>query len=155
MLDVWPQWESAGIFSTPYYTVRTDKAPDDPEAYVTGLLTLDLATDKFEMAKFENTSVVIFSSVINPTNRNEAFAVYTTLSKIDMSKPEAERMVKRIDLDHTYYDVNISSDGKEVYVGGTMNDIAVYASDTLERIGTIEMPKGADQALASLRIIQR
>ena len=36
-----------------------------------------------------------------------------------------------------------------------MGDIAVYATETLEKLGTIEMPGGADQSLASLRIIHR
>ncbi|MDH3690778.1 MAG: quinohemoprotein amine dehydrogenase subunit beta, partial [Gammaproteobacteria bacterium] len=152
VLDIWPQFEVAGVFSTPYYAVRTDLSPDDPAAYKTGLLTLDLETAEFQMKDFEDTSVVIFSSVINPVKRNEAFMVYTTLTKADMDRGE---VVKRIDLDHTYYDINISSDGSEVYVGGTMSDIAVYSSDNLERIGTIEFGTGNDQALASLRVINR
>jgi quinohemoprotein amine dehydrogenase beta subunit len=155
VLDVWPQWETAGVFSTPYYAVRTDLSADDPAAYKTGLLTLDLATDAFRMETFEDTAVVIFSSVVNPVRRNEAYMVYTTLSKVDMDKPVAERLVKRIDLDHTYYAVNVSSDGTELYAGGTMDDIAVYSTADLSRLGTIKMPGGADQALSSLRLIQR
>jgi hypothetical protein len=42
-----------------------------------------------------------------------------------------------------------------VYVGGTMSDIAVYDAKTFEQLGKIAMPDGADQALASLRLIQR
>ncbi|MGI9335228.1 MAG: quinohemoprotein amine dehydrogenase subunit beta [Gammaproteobacteria bacterium] len=152
VLDVWPQFEQAGVFSTPYYAVRTDLSPDDAAAYKTGLLTLDLKSGDFNMEHFEDTAVVIFSSVINPVRRNEAYAVYTTLTKVDLDKDE---VVKRIDLDHTYYDINVSGDGSEVYVGGTMNDIAVYSTDTLEKVGQIELPNGSDQALASLRVIQR
>ena len=155
VLDVWSQWEVAGMFSTPYYAVRTDLPPDDGAAYKTGLLRLDLENGEFTMDTFEDTAVIIFSTVVNPQNKNEAFGVYTTLSKIDMSKPVEERLVKRIDLDHTYYAANISSDGTEVYVGGTMDDIAVYSTKDLTRIGTIKMPSGGDQALASLRMIQR
>lgn len=152
VLDVWPQWEAAQVFSTPYYAVRTDKSPEDPAAYKTGLLTLDLATGEFRMNDFENTSVIIFSSVINPVRRNEAYMVYTTLTKIDR---EQSKIVQRIALDHTYYDVNVASDGSEIYVGGTMDDIAVYRTDTLERVGTIKMPGGADQGIAALRLIRR
>lgn len=152
VLDVWAQWEQAGVFSTPYYAVRTDKAPDDPTAYKTGFLTLDLESGKFEMNDFENTENIIFSSVVNPVRRNEVFMVYTTLTKMDRNQ---NKVVKRINLDHTYYAVNISSDGKEIYVGGTMDDIAVYDTESLEKIGSIKMPNGADQALASLRMIKR
>lgn len=152
VLDIWPQFEQAGVFSTPYYAVRTDLAPDDAAAYTTGLLTLDLKSGEFNMEHFEDTSVVIFSSVINPVRRNEAYTVYTQLTKVDLDKDE---VVKRVDLDHTYYDINVSGDGSEVYVGGTMNDIGVYSTDTLEKIGQIQLPSGNDQALASLRVIQR
>ena len=60
----------------------------------------------------------------------------------------------RVDLDHSYYAVNISSDGKEVYIGGTLADIAVYDAETLEKLGQIDMPGEANQALATLRVIQ-
>lgn len=152
VLDVWPQWEQAGVFSTPYYAVRTDMDPADPAAYKTGMLTLDLSNDEFITRDFENTEVIIFSTVINPVRRNEAYGVYTNLSKIDVEKGE---LLKRIDLDHTYYAINVASDGSELYVGGTMDDIAVYSTETLERIGTIRFESGNDQALASLRMIQR
>jgi quinohemoprotein amine dehydrogenase beta subunit len=152
VLDVWPQWEVTDIFSTPYYAVRTDLDPSDPAAYKTGLVTLDLETGEFTTRDFEDTSVIIFSTAINPARPDEAYGVYTTLSKIDHEEGE---VLERIDLDHTYYTVNVSSDGSEIYVGGTMDDIAVYDSKTFVKIGEIAMPDGADQALASLRLIQR
>lgn len=152
VLDVWPQFEQSGIFSTPYYAVRTDLSPDDPAAYKTGLVTLDLKTGAFEAEDFEDTSVVIFSSAINPVRRNEVYMVYTQLTKMDRDKHE---VVKRIDLDHTYYCLNVSKDGSEIYLAGTMNDIAVYSTDSFERIGTIQVPGGADLALASIRVVDR
>ena len=152
VLDVWPQFEQANMFSTPYYVVRTDLDPADPAAYKTGLVTLDLETGDFQIEDFEDTSHVIFSSVVNPVRRDEVYMVYTTLTKMDRSKHE---VVKRINLDHTYYTINVSSDGRELYVGGTMDDIAVYSTDTLERIGTITIPGGPDMVLASLRIVTR
>ncbi len=152
ILTVWPQWEQTNIFSDLYFTVLTDVDPEDPAAYKFGIYTLDLETGAFSFGDYENAAVIIFSSVVNPVRRNELFAVYTQLSKIDR---ETLELVKRVDLDHTYYCINVSSDGSEVYIGGTMGDIAVYATETLEKLGTIEMPGGADQSLASLRIIHR
>jgi quinohemoprotein amine dehydrogenase beta subunit len=152
VLDAWPQWEAVGIFSSPFFAVRTDIDPNDAAAYKTGLVTLDLETGEFEVKDFENTAVIIFSTVINPVRLNEAYGVYTTLSKIDREQGE---LLDRIDLDHTYYAINVASDGSELYVGGTMNDIAVYDTESLEQLGKIEMPDGADQVLASLRLIQR
>ena len=152
ILDVWPQWEQAGVFSTPYFALRTDKAEDDPAAYAMGMLTLDLKTDEFVMQEYENFAVIIFSTVVNPVRRNEVYGVYTQLSKIDIDKDE---LVARKDLDHTYYAVNVSGDGSELYVGGTMDDIAIYDTENLEKIGQIKIPNGGDLALASLRMIQR
>ncbi|MHA1537081.1 MAG: quinohemoprotein amine dehydrogenase subunit beta [Alphaproteobacteria bacterium] len=152
ILDVWSQFEQAGVFSTPYYAVRTDKKPEDPTAYITGILTLNLTTGEFKLKDVENTDIFYFSSVVSPTNPNIVFGVYNNLSKLDIGKGKS---VKRIDLDHSYYDVNISTDGTEVYVGGTMSDITVYSAATLKKLGRIKMPGGANMAISSMRIIQR
>jgi quinohemoprotein amine dehydrogenase beta subunit len=152
VLDFWLMYEQANVFSTPYFVPRTDVPPTDPAAMKTGLLTFDLKNENFQMRDFENTSVVIFSSVINPVRPSEAFGVYTQLTKVDMDK---QAVVGRVDLDHTYYAINISSDGKEVYVGGAMNDIGVYDAATLKRIGEIKLPGGADQSVAGIRVVQR
>ena len=152
IIDIWPQWEQAQVFSTLYYTARSDISLEDPTAWWTGMLTIDLASGDIAIKEFENTAGFYFSSVVDPVKRNIAYGVYLTLAKIDFVSGET---LASVPLDHSYYDVNISSDGTELYVGGTMSDIAVYSTETLEKIGSIEMPEGANQALASLRIIQR
>lgn len=156
VLDVWPQYEQTGIFTTLYYATRTDKPANDPAAYKTGLITLNLKTGKFSYQDFENTSVVIFSAVVSPKDHNDVYAVYTTLSKIRLNASPGEgKLVDRIDLPHTFYAINISSDGKYVYLGGTMNDVAVYDTATMKQVADIHLPGGGDQALSSLRIIHR
>jgi len=152
ILDFWPQYEQTGVLSTPYFYARTDKDPSkDADAFKTGMLTLDLKTGEYVMDDFENTSVVIFSSVIAP-NRKEAYTVYTQLSKVDLVKDE---LVKRVELPHTYYVVNISADGKELYLGGTMCDIGVHSTETLDRLATIELTGCRDMGSNGMRIIQR
>lgn len=152
VLDFWPLWDQTGVFSTPYYATKTDMPEGDPQAAKSGLMTLDLKTGATHFADFETTSVLMFSSVVSPTRPNEVFAVYTQLSKIDREK---NQVVKRIDLPHTYYAVNISSDGSEVYVGGAMCDIGVYDHDTLQRLGEVRLPGCGDMSLATIRMIQR
>lgn len=151
VLDVWPQWEQADIFSTPYFAIRTDKAQSDPAAYQMGMLTLDLESGEFVMEEYEDFAVIIFSTVVNPVRRNEVYGVYTQLSKIDIEKDE---LIERVDLPHTYYAVNVSSDGSEIYIAGTMNDIAVYDTQSLEQIDSIELP-GGNMALSSIRMVER
>ena len=152
ILDVWSQWEQAGIFSTPYYTARSDMSLEDPAAYWTGLLTLDLGTGEFKINEVENTDIFYFSSVVSPSDPNLVYGVYNNLSKLDAAQGKA---LGRVELDHSYYAVNISSDGKEVYIGGTISDIAVYDAESLKKLGNIDMPGGANQALSTLRVIQR
>lgn len=152
VLDFWPLWDQTDIFSTPVYSVRTDKAADDPAAYKTGLLTLDLKTGKYQINDFENTSVLIFSTVISPDGK-QAFGTYTQLSRIDLKH---HKLTGRIDQDHTYYAVNISGDGRQVYVGGAACDVATYDAGTLKKTGQIFLPDDCgDQSTASLRIIHR
>ncbi len=149
ILDFWNQWEQSGVFSTPYFTADTSKPDTDPGAFRMGMLTLDLAKHEFRMAEYENFEVIIFSTVVNPVRRHEVYGVYSQLSKIDIRE---NKLIARKDLDHTYYAVNVSADGKELYAGGTLNDIAIYDTETLERLGTIKIP-GGNMALSSMRMI--
>lgn len=152
VIDMWPQWEASGVFITPYSVMRTDVPPTDPSAAQTGLLALDLQTGELTMEEFENFTKVIFSGVVNPVRRDEVYMVYATLTKLDR---KTNKVVKRVDTDHTYYAMNVASDGKEIYLGGAMSDIGVYSTDSLKRLAVIPLPGGADQATTSLRLIRR
>jgi quinohemoprotein amine dehydrogenase beta subunit len=152
VIDAWPQWEIAGVLVSPYTVMRTDVPPTDPGASQTGLMSLDLASGDFSMENFENTTKVIFSGVVNPVRRDEAYLVYATLTKLDRKN---HKVLKRVDVDHTYYAINVSSDGSEVYLGGTMDDIGVYSTDSLKRLAVIPLPGGADQAIVAPRMIRR
>jgi hypothetical protein len=95
--------------------------------------------------------VLIFSMTLDKHDPNIMYAVYTQLSKYDMAKGE---LVDRIDLDHTYYSVQTSGNGEELYIGSTFNDIAIHAAGSLEQLATIELP-GGDQGACGIRVIQR
>lgn len=152
VFGVWGQYSQANVWVNPTFAARTDLPPTDPAAFRTGMMRIDLATGKFSSAEFANSDAVIFSAVASPVNHDDVYGVYTQLTKVDM---KAKTMVKRIELDHTYYTVNISSDGKELYVGGTMDDIGVYDSATLEKKGEMKMPDGSDMAAAWVQIVKR
>lgn len=152
ILDVWPLFEQSDVFSTPYFYTRTDKKPGSPGFARTGLLTLDLKTGVMTMKDFEDTSVVIFSTVVDPADRSNIYGVYATLSKIDNGRA---KLVARVDAAHTYYAINISADGKHLYLGGAMGDIAIYSAADLHEIGDIELPGGGDMAGAAFRMIHR
>ncbi len=151
IFGVWGQFEQADTYINPYFTLRTDMSMDDPAAWKTGMLTLDLASGEMRMDDFENTEAILFSSVMNPVKRSEAYAVYNTLSKIDLG---ADKLLNRVPLPHTYYTINVSADGRQVYLGGTQDDIGIYSTASLERVGEIRMPDGSDMGVAWVRVIQ-
>ncbi len=152
VFNVWNQFEQAHMFVTPYYTARTDPGSGNPPTPRTGLLTLDLKTGDIHMNEFEDFSAIMFSSVLSPVHRNEVYSTFKTLTKSDIEK---NILIKRVTLPRPYYCINISADGREVYVAGAGNDIGVYSTGTLKRIGEIKMPGGADMAGAWIRMVER
>lgn len=143
--DTWPSFEISNIWVAPFVALKG-------EVPTLGVLRFDLAEGVLQSVEVEEAGTLIFSMAVNPARTEEAFGAYTTLSKINV---ETGALEKRVDLDHTYYDVLVSSDGSEVYVGGTMDDIGVYSSDDLRKIDRIFLPSGNDQGLGTLRIVRR
>lgn len=149
LLNFWPLWDQTGVFSSLISWARTDVAPDSPDAFVTGLLTLDLNVGRFDVQPYKTRPEVMFTSVISP-NRKEAFTAYSYLAKIDLEKQE---MVKRVPLDHSYYIAQISKNGREVYVGGTLCDIGVYSSRDLKKLGAVTLPGCPSMAGSPLKVL--
>ncbi|MCO8143675.1 quinohemoprotein amine dehydrogenase subunit beta [Rhodovulum tesquicola] len=151
VLDAWSQFEVAGMVTTPFYTFREGGDPADPEAYRTGLLTLDLETGEMVMKDAEATDIFYFSTAADPEKRR-IFGVYNQLASFDL---ETRAPIKRVNLPHSYYSVNVSSDGSTVYIGGTLGNIGVYDAETLEKKGQIDLPDGYSMSLASVRLFTR
>ncbi|MHB8667121.1 MAG: quinohemoprotein amine dehydrogenase subunit beta [Burkholderiales bacterium] len=152
ILDFWPQYEQAHMLSTPYYVPRTGVDPKSPDAVKLGILTFDLDTESMVATEVGNADTGLFSSVVNPANKSEVFAVMNYLLKIDLA---AGKVVQRTKLHRTYYAINISSDGKELYLGGASSFVSVYDAETLQKKAEIPMPGESDQGASSLRIIRR
>jgi quinohemoprotein amine dehydrogenase beta subunit len=137
------------LYSAPVFA---DETKADMTDFVWGYQSVDLETGETEIRDFASFEVIMFSGVRNPQAPNELYGVYTQLSKHDVEK---KALIARVDLPHTYYCINISSDGKEIYVGGTNDDIGVYDAATLERIGEMRIPSGGDMGVATLQIVPR
>lgn len=152
VLDAWSQFEQADMLSTPFYAARLDLAADDPTAFRTGMLTQDLTTGEMKMQEVEVADIFYFSSAVSPTDKTRLYAAYNNLSSFDLT---ASAPIKRVPLPHSYYSVNVSSDGKTVWLGGAMGDVAAYDAETLERKGEVQMPDGAAISLGSVRMFQR
>jgi hypothetical protein len=58
-----------------------------------------------------------------------------------------------VPLDHTFYDINLSSDGREIFIGGTECDVGFYDAQTLDKKAILKLPGCADQSVSTLRVI--
>ncbi len=132
------------------------KFKDKTENYDTaelfwGLTRIDLKTGKITQDEFNPYETLMFTSMTNPKDSNMLYGVLTDLSKFDLKK---KKLIKRVDVDHTYYSVGMASDGKKLYLGSTLNDIAVYDTQTLDKLGNIKLPAG-DMGTASFHVFYR
>ncbi len=153
VLAFWPIGTQNDEFLLLYSAAKfTDEKMEEIADFIWGYESVNLTTGEAEIADFASFEVIMFSAVRNPKAPNELYGVYTQLSKHDL---DSKTLVKRVDLPHTYYCINISSDGKEIYVGGTNDDIGIYDSTSLERIGEIRLPSGGDMAAATMHVITR
>lgn len=151
VLAFWPIGTQADEFLLLYSAAKfTDETQNELADFVWGYETVDLTTGESKIEDFASFEVIMFSAVRDPNDKTKLYGVYTQLSKHDLATKE---LVKRVDLPHTYYCINISSDGKELYVGGTNDDIGVYDADSLERIGEIILPSGGDMAAGTMHVI--
>jgi quinohemoprotein amine dehydrogenase beta subunit len=146
LLAFWPVTEPTGVFTSPVYS---ELKKDGKSVPMTALMSLDLRSGDLSYADFEPMSALIFSTVLSPDKRH-AYGVYSTLSSIDVV---GHRLEKRVPLDHTFYDVNVSSDGHEIYIGGTNCDVGFYDASTLEKKAIVKLPGCGDQSISTLRVI--
>lgn len=151
VLAVWSQHESSGMMVTPFYSALEAKADDDPEKFRTGMLTLDLDSGKMDMRDFRTMDVFYFSTAASPDHKR-IYGVYNVLELFDA---ELAKPIKRVPLPHSYYSVNVSADGKTVWLGGALSDLAAYDAETLEKKGQVDLPGGASISLSSVRMFQR
>ena len=153
VLSVWPLGQQSGEFIRMYTAQRFADETKKPETaeLVWGYERIDLATGEASTRDFGPLNVVLFSGMTRPHHPNEMFGALSQLQKFDVEK---QQLVKSVDLEHSYYCVNFSSDGSKVYLAGTYNDIAIYDAETLEKLGNIQLP-GGDMSLATAQVFPR
>ncbi|MFW8595197.1 quinohemoprotein amine dehydrogenase subunit beta [Cribrihabitans neustonicus] len=151
VLAFWPTGSQNDEFMLLYTAAKfTDESQQELADFVWGYQSVDLTTGETVIEDFASFEVLMFSGVRSAAEPKYLYGVYTQLSKHDL---EAGELVKRVDLPHTYYVINVSTDGKEIYVGGTNDDIGVYDSESLERIGEMRIPSGGDMSVSTLQVI--
>lgn len=151
VLAFWPTGSQNDEFMLMYTAaVFSDETQQELADFVWGYESVNLTTGDTEIGDFASVEVLMFSGVRSAQDPKHLYGVYTQLSKHNL---ETKELVKRVDLPHTYYVINVSSDGREIYVGGTNDDIGIYDSETLERVGEILIPSGGDMSIATLQVV--
>lgn len=153
VLSIWPLGQQSNEFIRMYTAQRFADETQKPETaeLVWGYERIDLTTGEATTRDFGPLNVVLFSGMTRPHHPNEMFGALSQLQKFDVEK---QQLVKSVDLEHSYYCVNFSSDGSKVYLAGTYNDIAIYDAETLEKLGNIQLP-GGDMSLATAQVFPR
>ncbi|HET9596225.1 MAG TPA: hypothetical protein VFP65_11625 [Anaeromyxobacteraceae bacterium] len=118
-------WENEGLATTNYYT---------PEAM--GLLTIDQNTGEIGEIPIKGDPVLAYSVIFAP-DRKTAYAVMDDLSVIDV---ENRKYGPVVPLEQgTSYAVNLSSDGKKIYVGSGGASVTVFDAATLKPLKTLKL----------------
>jgi len=151
-LAMWPIGNVSNEFMLMYTAAKfpnSDMNMDEAK-FVWGATRLDLTTGKIEQEDFAPLETIMFTGITHPNDSNILYGVLTDLTKFDRKN---QKVIKRVDLDHTYYCINFATDGSKLYVGGALNKIAIYDPETLEQIKTIVLPDG-DVGAGTLQVFR-
>lgn len=150
VLSVWPIQTATRDFTMLYTTAKFQDETRNPDTadWLWGYMNVNLDSGETETVDFGPITEVYFSGTRSPKDPNLMFSVLNRLAKYDISKQE---LIKAAELDHSYYCIAFNHKGSKVYLGGTFNDVAIYDADSLEKLGSIELP-GGDMAISTAQV---
>jgi DNA-binding beta-propeller fold protein YncE len=90
-----------------------------------------------------------FSAVVSPDRKY----YYMVLNKVEKRDFATNRLLATADVDKSYYSIQISSDGKKVYLGGGGDSILVYDTETMKLLKKLDTP--GDAVLTHFRVQKR
>lgn len=126
MLPFWDySFDNGGVASMNYYT-----------ATAMGVMLVDQKTGAIEDIVLSGEPAMAYSVVLTP-DRRRAWAVMDDLVEIDLAKKTYLRSVPIAE--GTCYGVNISSDGRKVYVAGGGSTLTVYDAKSLKPLKVLQM----------------
>ena len=151
-LAMWPIGKVSNEFMVMYTAAKfNDKEKNIENAdFVWGATRIDLTTGAVEQEDFAPIETVMFTGMTHPKDSNILYGALTELTKFDRKN---QKVIKRVNLDHTYYCLNFATDGSEIYIGGTYNDIAVYDPETLDKVANIVLPD-SDAGAGTLQVFR-
>lgn len=141
VLYFWPVQTVARDFTMLYTTARFQDEKQDPATAepLYGMISVDLKTGKPEIREFGPLTEIYFTGLRSPKDRNIIYGLLHRLAKYDIA---GQKMVKAVELEHTYYALLSNKAGNRLYLTGTLNDIAIYDADELTKVGNVQLPGG-------------
>ncbi len=143
------QGEHVGEYIMAYTTAefKDDSMNFETADWWWGMSRVNLATGEVEQMETVPFQFIVFAWISDPHDSNILYGAFNTLSKHNIKE---KKTLAVTDMDHTYYTINMTSDGSTIYVGGTSSDISVHDPKTLEKIGSIQLP--GDMSTADMRL---
>lgn len=127
--NILPFWsytmENGGVFMANYYT---------PE--LMGLVSIDTNTGEIADMPLDGPPVFAYSVIRSP-DKKKAYAVMDELTVIDLETRSYGPIIPIPD--GTCYAINVSSDGKKIYVSGGGSTTTIFAAETLKPIKVLQM----------------
>jgi DNA-binding beta-propeller fold protein YncE len=90
-----------------------------------------------------------FSAVVSPDRKY----YYMVLNKVEKRDFATNELLATADVDKSYYTIQISSDGKKVYLGGGGDTILIYDTGTMKLLKRLDTP--GDAVLTHFRVQHR
>ncbi len=118
-------WENGGIFMANYYT---------PE--LMGLLSINKKTGEITDTPLNGIPVFAYSVIYSP-DKKKAYGVMDELNVIDLTTNSYEAIV--VNHEGTAYGINVSTDGRKVYLAGGGSTLTVYDTKTLKPLKVLQM----------------
>ena len=128
-MNILPFWDyvfdNGGIASMNYYTEK-----------FMGLLLVDQKTGDIDDIVLEGEPAMAYSVILSP-DRKKAYAVMDDLTVIDLVTKKYVASVPN--KEGTCYGVNVSSDGRKIYVGGGGSTLTIFDAKTLKPLKVLQM----------------
>ncbi|MBT4523257.1 MAG: quinohemoprotein amine dehydrogenase subunit beta [Halieaceae bacterium] len=152
ILSVWPLGEVNNEWIRQYSVVHFLGESGDMEnaEFLWGHERVDLLTGATGSREFGPLDRVLFTGMPRPGNMD---TVYGVLNQLQVFDANTQSVLRTIDLEHAYYCINFSTDGSKIYLSGTLDDIAVYDADSLEKITNIQV--SGDMGMSNSYIFKR
>jgi DNA-binding beta-propeller fold protein YncE len=128
-MNILPFWDYAfdngGVASMNYYTEK-----------FMGLLLVDQKSGDIDDIVLAGEPAMAYSVILAP-DRKRAYGVMDDLTVIDLAK---KKYVASVPIkEGTCYGVNVSADGKKIYVGGGGSTLTIFDAQTLKPLKVLQM----------------